>query len=78
MMLLVTTDVSSCSGFFQVAVGGCKLQWVVVSCSERLKVVVGWCVLWCDAACGWCCHLMASDVTRCSGLLQVAVRCYML
>ena len=29
-----------------------KLQWVVESCSERLKVAV-WCwVLWCDAACG--------------------------
>ena len=75
---LVLLD-ASCD--WRLSLGDCrcyKLQWVVVSCSERLKVVVGWCVLWCDAACGWCCHLMASDVTRCSGLLQVAVRFYML
>ena len=68
-----------------VVVGCCKLQWAVVSCSERLKIEVGCCMLWCDAACGcvlsvddYKCYKLQWVVASCSGLLQVAVGCYKL
>ena len=67
----------------QVAVGCCKLQWVVVSWRERLKVVVGCWVLLCDAECGcvlslddyWC-YKLQWVVTSCTRMLQVVVGCF--
>ena len=59
-----------------------KLQWVVASCSERSKVVVGCYLLWCDAACGcglslddYRCNKLQWVVASCSEMLQGVVGC---
>ena len=59
---LVTTDVTSCIGLLQVAVGCCKLWWVVASCCALLQVAVR-------------CAKLQCVVASCSGLWQVAVCC---